>query len=1288
LRFECLESRSLLATLPGAFEITGPEHHHFGNNVTIAWEESPGATNYELLISHETDLSDPFIVETVVGTSREFILGAGVPFFVGVIAKNDDGETAASNQPYRIDIVLLDFVQTIFVSSQELGIDFANRFPPLPQLFGSAGAADFHGTFLANQAGLLEDWDQQTSFFKAMITGTFLDLDIRAQIADGHFLNVKGQVVAHNSDELYFGPHHAPILDEHGQVVAGVNVPIWTGSTANGGWSGLTADDWTNPFSSGATVGNLNGVDSGTFLDNGTRAAHLGAHLVFIGVRQTPLPTGLLSVEQSVVTVAEGTIAHNSGTFGGTGMDRRLEASVGTVVDNGDGTWSWSFDAADGPDDSEIVRINAIDSESAQEITFILAADNAPPSARIDDAPTTVNVGETFAFSGTFTDPGTRDTHTQTWSVATSGQVIASGAGPNFNFTPSARGVYTVTYKVADNDAGVGTDTLILTVISAETNAPPTADAGAPYTVIEGRTPAFYLGAYPGTLLGSGTDPDGDPLTYEWDFDYDGSTFNVDATGATSILSAANLDGPSTLTVALRVTDDGGLSAIDTATVNVLNSAPSASLIAIPPAQEGDTVLVTVDTVSETSAADRAAGFRYSYDFNNDGTLEIVDSPSNQAQVPSEFVADGPAEHLVRVWIKDKDGGQTGAGWTLVVNNAPPTASMAGPSQALVGQPLTFILGTADPSPIDQNATADVPNSGQFTYRIDWDGDDTFDEMVVGPTGEQITHSFATASGPGGYPVRVTARDKDGGTSAVATIGQAVVVDAPTPATLTQAIATLPAPPAGSEATLLIEVTTSGQAAELLAAINGLAAPSDPVTIHIELAPGSYAGLTANPPAGVTLIIEGDGGTTVIQGASPALVVGSGMVVVSGLTLENSTDASTILVTGGSLTLRDSSVAETSGGTRAAIEIFGGSVDLGTAADPGGNSLNVIGSGELIRNLSANVMTALGNTLLVDGVPLVSGFRIEDEVFHTLDAGGGGRVIAEEGHVYVTASSGSIQRGIDAVEAGGMVHIEGTALADFAAGTKPLTIDFDGGTRFDQGPDALDAGTQSLTVTGTAASDLVYFAPAAPGQVKAWAIGYPAATFAPTGRIIAHGEAGNDAIIVDPRIMLPAWLYGGAGNDLLTGGGGNDVLLGGDGVDALAGLGGRNLLIGGAGGDGLVGGLADDLLIAGITAHDGDETALSAVMAEWTSTRSYENRVSNLRGVTTGATFGSRLNGDNFLNVDAARGAVTVFDDAAVDLLTGLAGRDWFFADLDNADPTKRDLILALAANESRDDVD
>ena len=58
----------------------------------------------------------------------------------------------------------------------------------------------------------------------------------------------------------------------------------------------------------------------------------------------------------------------------------------------------------------------------------------------------TVNEGSLVSLSGTFTDPGSADTHTQTWSVsASNGQVVAGGSGASFSFTPNDNGTYTVT---------------------------------------------------------------------------------------------------------------------------------------------------------------------------------------------------------------------------------------------------------------------------------------------------------------------------------------------------------------------------------------------------------------------------------------------------------------------------------------------------------------------------------------------------------------------------------------------------------------------------------------------------------------------------------------------------------------------------------------------------------------------------------------------------------------------------------------------------------------------------
>ena len=86
--------------------------------------------------------------------------------------------------------------------------------------------------------------------------------------------------------------------------------------------------------------------------------------------------------------------------------------------------------------------------------------------------------------------------------------------------------------------------------------------------------------------------------------------------------------------------------------------------------------------------------------------------------------------------------------------------------------------------------------------------------------------------------------------------------------------------------------------------------------------------------------------------------------------------------------------------------------------------------------------------------------------------------------------------------------------------------------------------------------------------------------FQPTSRIVAFGQEGND-LISAINMLLPTYLFGGEGNDILLGGRSANVLVGGPGIDVLTGQGDRDLLIGGDGADGLAGIGGDDILIAG-----------------------------------------------------------------------------------------------------------
>jgi ELWxxDGT repeat protein/autotransporter-associated beta strand protein len=259
----------------------------------------------------------------------------------------------------------------------------------------------------------------------------------------------------------------------------------------------------------------------------------------------------------------------------------------------------------------------------------------------------------------------------------------------------------------------------------------------------------------------------------------------------------------------------------------------------------------------------------------------------------------------------------------------------------------------------------------------------------------------------------------------------------------------------------------------------------------------------------------------------------------------------------------------------------------------------------------------------------------------------------------------------------------------------------------------IDPGRTDLVVGGTPADDRILFVPnLGTSTVNVVLNGVSKGAFSPTGRLIAYGQAGDDAIRVLGTDARSAWFDGGgghdillgsfgddvllggdgrdllvggrgrdlldvgSGDDILDGGDGNDILLGGEGGDQLKGGQGGDLLIGGRGGDKLNGGDGGGLLIAGFTAFDADQAALRAVLAEWTSSRDYGPRAANLRGEGSGP----RLNGDYFLKTEGPDAAV--FDDGDEDKLTGGSGRDWFFAGLSGM---KRDKITDLLSGEFAD---
>jgi hypothetical protein len=285
----------------------------------------------------------------------------------------------------------------------------------------------------------------------------------------------------------------------------------------------------------------------------------------------------------------------------------------------------------------------------------------------------------------------------------------------------------------------------------APTNTPPAKQsAGGPYVITEGQ----------GLILSAtATDFNKDSLTFTWDLNGDG-TFG-DATGATPTLTPAQLAalglndsrlGP--VLVRVRIADGVNLPVEALATLTIKNQAPVPTVAAPTKMAEGGSPTVSVTAVQDPSPADRAAGFRYSYDFNSDGTWDLGNGityagsvAATTANVPPGFTA-GPGPLRVKVRVFDKDGGFSDRVAEIVIQNVAPRAAFGLVGTPTVGNPAVFRFT----NPVD--ARPDVVAG--FTYGFDFDNDGVFEVSGKSP---QAIHVFP---GKGTYVVRGAIADRDG----------------------------------------------------------------------------------------------------------------------------------------------------------------------------------------------------------------------------------------------------------------------------------------------------------------------------------------------------------------------------------------------------------------------------------------------------------------------------------------------------------------------------------------------
>jgi PKD repeat protein len=357
--------------------------------------------------------------------------------------------------------------------------------------------------------------------------------------------------------------------------------------------------------------------------------------------------------------------------------------------------------------------------------------------------------GVALTVSGNFTDAGTRDTHSAAfdWGDGSSDAAAISesnGAGTaSGTHTYASVGSYTVTLTLSDNDGSSSVRTVTLSVLAG--NTAPVASAGGPYAAAEGSAITFD-----GSASG---DPDGDVITYDWDFG-DGTAHGV---GSAPQHTYADNGG---YTVTLVVTDSrGASSAPSQTTATISNATPVLGPLSGPSSGTAGVALTFSGNFSDAGARDTHSG---AFDWGDGSSNAAAISESNGAGTASgthTYAAAG--SYTVTLTLSDNDGSSSTAtvALTVTVNN-PPVANAGGPYAGGEGGTITF----------NGSASRD-PDGDVITY--DWNfGDGTAHGVGVAPK-----HAYLNN---GSYVVTLVVTDSRGASSApsqtTATISNAIPV--------------------------------------------------------------------------------------------------------------------------------------------------------------------------------------------------------------------------------------------------------------------------------------------------------------------------------------------------------------------------------------------------------------------------------------------------------------------------------------------------------------------------------
>ncbi|UCC93552.1 MAG: PKD domain-containing protein, partial [Thermoplasmata archaeon] len=369
-----------------------------------------------------------------------------------------------------------------------------------------------------------------------------------------------------------------------------------------------------------------------------------------------------------------------------------------------------------------MARAHDIDGSMTTLVGTVTVTDVAPVAnitalAQVDE-------GAVLDLDGTGSTSFPDDMVAWEWDFHYDGSFDLESTGNLTNVTYLDNGTYTIALRVWDDDGSSNLITHDILVLDLQ----PTAEIVAPAVVNEGDIITFTMNA--------SSWPD-EIVRMDWDFYYDGSTFQGDASGEGVEFEYTD---NGTYIIAIRVVDDDGSTIIRTAEITVLDLMPTANATLIGDFIEGNKIIL--DGRPSTSYPDAIVSWEWDMDYDGE-TFETL-----YANDVDEHIYMDHGTYTIALRVYDDDGSVDIFTRTVEITDMGPTAAIT-----------VAVLFHSEGSLITFNAGSSTSYPDELVaYHWDWEDDGVVDDTTTDVNGR---HTFTK---PGTYVVRLTVEDDDGTT--------------------------------------------------------------------------------------------------------------------------------------------------------------------------------------------------------------------------------------------------------------------------------------------------------------------------------------------------------------------------------------------------------------------------------------------------------------------------------------------------------------------------------------------